>query len=278
MDRPRRVAIVPSLLTLCNGACGFAAIAIATRAQATDLPPGNAGQDPALGFLMIGSWLILAGAIFDTLDGWIARWTNASSRFGAVLDSLCDLITFGVAPALLLLKFGAAAGRMAFVAAIAYVAATALRLARSNAERAPHETGRQDFTGLPATAAAGCLAAVGLLCWDIARCERLLGTDWSGLTNALTAALPAVALVVAGLMVSGFKYPHLVNRGMRGRRSISRLAGRPLLVVVCMAATPGLCILLGFWGFAARGAIGQDRRSPAAKTPAAALALRAIRR
>jgi CDP-diacylglycerol---serine O-phosphatidyltransferase len=96
----KKIAIVPTLLTLGNGICGFAAIA-----QASLISPGEAATLRDEHFLLAG-WLIILAMVFDVFDGYVARLSKTASKFGGELDSLCDAISFGVAPAFLLLKMG----------------------------------------------------------------------------------------------------------------------------------------------------------------------------
>ena len=93
--RQKVFAVLPTLLTLCNAACGFGAITIAAR-----VGPGHVGP----GELIFASQLIFLAMLFDMLDGSAARLTNQTSDFGAQLDSLCDAISFGLAPAFILLQ------------------------------------------------------------------------------------------------------------------------------------------------------------------------------
>lgn len=101
VEKPRKsrrqkvFAVLPTLLTLCNAACGFGAITIAARVGPEHLGPGD---------LIFASQLIFLAMLFDMLDGSAARLTNQTSDFGAQLDSLCDAISFGLAPAFILLQ------------------------------------------------------------------------------------------------------------------------------------------------------------------------------
>src|SRR6266576_1820079 len=97
----RKIVIVPTLLTLGNAACGLASIAYASR-----LGKEEFNQELATTYLAISGWLILAAMVFDTLDGVAARLFKSAGRFGAELDSLCDAVSFGAAPAFLLLQLG----------------------------------------------------------------------------------------------------------------------------------------------------------------------------
>src|SRR5206468_4325471 len=93
--REKMFAVLPTLLTLGNAACGFGAITFAAK---------WAGADPSTS-LFTASCLIYLAMLFDALDGSAARWTKQTSEFGAQLDSLCDAISFGAAPAFLMLQF-----------------------------------------------------------------------------------------------------------------------------------------------------------------------------
>ena len=154
MKRIRTVAVFPTMFTLGNLVCGFFAIVVAARIErptSPDVPvaPNITFQNPTklLSQLdpaadshncMLSGWLIFLAMIFDALDGYVARMSRATSDFGAQLDSLCDLVTFGVAPAFLLVKlcpsFTYAHSRGVWILAAAFMACAALRLARFNVE------------------------------------------------------------------------------------------------------------------------------------------------
>src|SRR4051794_6657888 len=96
----RKIAILPTLCTLGNGICGFTSILCAAHAGL------SSGWSPQLAAYVSG-WLIFVAMLFDVLDGYVARRSKTASPFGAELDSLCDAISFGVAPAFLLIQLGA---------------------------------------------------------------------------------------------------------------------------------------------------------------------------
>src|SRR5262245_5511624 len=192
--------------------------------------------------------------IFDALDGYAARLARTASEFGKELDSLCDAISFGLAPAFLLLRLGqdwgdVLAGRqvMGVVAAL-YLACTILRLARFNVESSPELALNKRFKGLPSPAAAGCLASLALL-----RCE-LADLQWPGLEYPQVLSLvklwaPVGALAVALLMVSRVPYPHLTKQMLHGRKNFSHVV-RLLLVVCLLVVTRELTLFVLFWGYA----------------------------
>ncbi len=96
----KKIAVVPTLLTLGNGICGFIAVAIASK-----INPAESASACDMYFAMAG-WFIMAAMVFDMFDGYVARLSKTASKFGGELDSLCDAISFGFAPAFMLLKMG----------------------------------------------------------------------------------------------------------------------------------------------------------------------------
>jgi len=138
----RGVYILPNSLTLAGMFFGFYAITTAIRG---DFPRA--------------SWLILVAMVFDGIDGWVARMTNTTSRFGLELDSLSDLVAFGVAPAVLLYTWALKPfGRLGFATAFLFAACGALRLARYNVQMSKEE--KLSFTGMPIPAAATIVASI----------------------------------------------------------------------------------------------------------------------
>ena len=135
--------VIPNFFTTLNMACGFFAILASFKSN-----------------FYLACIFVMIGAIFDLVDGRIARWIGAQSRFGEQLDSLSDLITFAMAPALIYyLKFLTSSGRLGMIVCFFYLACGAFRLARFNAN-----IGKIDanyFQGLPSPSAA--LGIVGLV-------------------------------------------------------------------------------------------------------------------
>ncbi|MGI9012946.1 MAG: CDP-alcohol phosphatidyltransferase family protein [Phycisphaerales bacterium] len=226
-------SVLPTLFTLGNLVAGFAAIHYAARP--TDLRIGIWEWTG----LSLAGMLIFVGIFFDGIDGTIARLTRSHSALGAQLDSLCDMVTFGVAPAfmavrLLITQFeqidGAVwaigpeadwvAGRVVWGAAAVFVCCAALRLARFNVESGLSNVNRKKmFAGLPTPGAAGAVASVVLLH------QHLLVTKfpppdvpvefvrWSAMV------LPVVMLLCAVGMVSSIPYIHVANRYLSGATS-----------------------------------------------------------
>jgi len=138
----RGVYLLPNGLTLCGMFFGFYSIISALN-----------GDYPR------AAWSILVATVFDGLDGWVARLTNTTTKFGLELDSLSDLIAFGVAPALLLYTWTLSPlGRVGAGAAFLFVACGALRLARYNIQMVSTE--KLSFTGMPIPAAASIMATL----------------------------------------------------------------------------------------------------------------------
>ncbi len=160
----RTFAILPTMFTLGNLVCGFFAIVIASRVQTPLVPEGNPAADPANCFY--SAWLIILAMVFDALDGYVARLAKAASEFGAELDSLCDMVSFGIAPAFLLVKmcpqFSFFHKQAIWVIAGSYAACAALRLARFNVETSD-EDDHMAFHGLPSPAAAASVAGFAIM-------------------------------------------------------------------------------------------------------------------
>ncbi len=192
--RPRRrlrrgVFLLPSLLTVANMFCGWGCIVYAMRGD-------FAVAAPLVGFAMV----------LDMLDGRIARLAGATSEFGKQIDSLADVISFGVAPATLVFAWGLQPlGRLGWAAAFLYITATAMRLARYNI----HGKGgdKRYFAGLPSPPAAGVLAA-SVFAYPV------------GLTGVRESLLALImVLVPAALMVSRIKFRSITSMIPEGRRS-----------------------------------------------------------
>ena len=238
----KKVAIIPTLLTLGNAVCGLVSIMFASKIQKLD-PSTDVN-------FVYSAWFLFAAMIFDALDGFAARLSRTASDFGGQLDSLCDAISFGAAPAFLLIKLGQDVQlplyRQALgVIAVIFMCCTILRLARFNLENAPEATSHKRFRGLPSPAAAGCIASLAML--------RGL-PDFPHLNNEQVLAWIRVwaligTLAVSLMMVSRFSYPHLVNQLLRGRRHFSHLI-QIILVVGLLYITYEVALFVLFWGYA----------------------------
>jgi CDP-diacylglycerol--serine O-phosphatidyltransferase len=226
----RRIAIVPTLLTLSNGICGFVAI--------TQIGEGGTEN------LVTAAQLILLAMVFDSLDGAVARLARVAGNFGAQLDSLCDLVSFGAAPAYMAMRVGIGPDaylppQILVILAGFYFACAAVRLARFNVETTPEESSHQHFAGLPSPAAAGVLAT---LIWVWGQpAETVLGR----LVQQASHGIPFLLLVLGVLMISRVRYEHMVSRFLRGTHPFVRLV-EVLLAIVCLAALRQYALGLGF--------------------------------
>jgi len=194
--------------------------------------------------------MILMAMIADMLDGQLARRVKGTSSFGGQLDSLCDIISFGVAPAFLMLKIlecelrsiGFAdesfLQRFIWMAAAAYISCTAIRLARFNVENVEDESAHMSFMGLPTPAAAGVIVSLVIFHQEIFQ------------TLAIICMLPFLALGMSILMVSRIRYPHVLNQYLRGKQPFAHLI-RALLLLVFLYWYLQAALVLIFCGFAA---------------------------
>ena len=232
----RSTAMLPSLVTLLNGLSGLGAIHFATKEALGSL------NDTHVTNLRTAAWLIALAMVFDMLDGRLARMTRRTSDFGGQLDSLCDAISFGVAPAVLMVRVVAPTlrqvaqlgldwhlERVVWSLGAVYVACAVLRLARFNVENEPGESAHMDFQGLPSPGAAAAIVALVLLFEWCTRVAPLLNEGKWLLKEqlwflvAVSAVLPVATLCTALFMVSNFRYSHLVNQYVRGKRPFGYL-------------------------------------------------------
>jgi CDP-diacylglycerol--serine O-phosphatidyltransferase len=242
-DKPHRfrrgVYILPSLFTVANLFCGYACVVYSTR------------SDFDTAALFIGIAMIL-----DTLDGFFARLTNSTSAFGVELDSLADVVSFGMAPAILAFTWGLwPLQRLGWAAGFLFVAAAAMRLARFNVQSSTTSAtiDKRYFVGMPSPAAASVIAST---------------VFWypQGLHLRET-ALPALAMVLvpAFLMVSTIRFRSVKVMDVGWRRSYVVLL-LPVVALALIATHPRLTLVvlsysylvaaLGVWVY------GRIRRRP----------------
>lgn len=222
--RRRGIYLVPNFFTTLNLFSGFYAIIAVFHAE-----------------YVASAIAILLATVFDCLDGKMARATSTTSRFGVEYDSLADLVSFGVAPGLLIYSWALNSyGRFGWVAAFLFVACGALRLARFNVQSGTVES--KDFVGLPIPAAASLLAATVLLDHHILR----LGTEIKPFLILLT------TYVLAFLMVSTFKYRSFKDLRLRERRPFHSLVVS-LLTLIVFAVAPQIMFFAFFFLYALSG-------------------------
>ncbi len=236
----RNTAALPALATLLNGIAGFASVYYATK-------DGLAGGAVPNANLTLAAWMIFAAMVFDAIDGRLARMTRQATDFGAQLDSMCDVISFGVAPAVLMIYavamtrqiqdfdvFASRAsvlGKVVVAIAVIYLCCSVLRLARFNIENAPDLLRHMYFKGLPSPGAAATVAALVLLFEHLQHPHvGLRSAAWLNVTVGVS--LPAVTLAVSLLMISRFRYPHVVNRFIAGRRPFGYIAWLVVMVIL----------------------------------------------
>lgn len=194
----RVIIVVPSLFTLTSLFFGIWSIVLASQ-----------------GSFYLASWWIVVAGVLDMLDGLSARMSSTDTRFGAQLDSLVDIVSFGVAPAALIyfLEF-AALGPYAWVFSYAFVVCAALRLARYNTQS--HFPG-SEFTGLPCPAAGMTLATFYPFTRTDFFSSQLSELPWPQIMIILT-------IVLSMAMVSQIKYARLPGIGLRSARGLLGLA------------------------------------------------------
>ncbi len=221
--RPRGIYLLPNLFTTGGLFAGFFAIIAASQGRFT-----------------AACVAIFVAAILDGIDGRVARMTNTQSEFGVQYDSLADLISFGMAPAMLmyhwalsLLKFdGATAGKIGWLAAFLYAACAALRLARFNSQVASVD--KRWFIGLASPAAAGLLASFVWSCNEF------------GLKGGqLRYAAVALTVVAGVLMVSRIRYTSFKGggRGPRAERVPFVAILVALVVLIALVIDPSRVLL-----------------------------------
>ncbi len=248
----RKIHLLPNLLTLANAFCGLLAICKGIDALAyADLDPLRFYQN-----LSTACWLIYVGMLFDAFDGKVARMVGGGSAFGAQLDSFSDMLTFGVAPAILTKVLIEHEGplwgfevnpRLTFAAAALFAIMAILRLARFNLDTDPDPEAHKSFQGLPSPAAAGTIVSA-LLLYVTVRAPQLEHSD--GIRTPLGLVLDLlppnvhlgwtlpvlwVLLVALGLlMVSRVRYLHM----------FSALTGRGQFVTLVWVAIAAVLLLL----------------------------------
>src|SRR2546425_3379800 len=211
-----KIYLLPNLMTTGNLFCGFTATLKILEGALLQ----SSNSDAAGDLFHTAIWFILAACFFDLLDGRLARLGGHESMFGREFDSLADIVSFGVAPALMvyrvvLQEFPRACWLIAFV----YLACGALRLARFNTAAANHEregsaNSTKNFTGFPIPAAAGLIASITLFLLWLAEGEHRLGS-WKFV-------LPPLLLFLSFMMFSQFEYPSFKAINWKTKKSIPR--------------------------------------------------------
>lgn len=263
-----RLSAFANLLTVGNGVCGFAAIALLLRAS---IPADAGGTEPpvlspeTLGLFAGAAWLMLLGMVFDVFDGKVARLAGASNPLGAQLDSLADLVTFGLAPALLMVRLAEAAApavpwwqRAVWFFSLAYFLGALLRLARFTAEQDADEGEHEAFKGLPTPGAAGCVASL-VIFYSYIMTFRAKELQWLSqridpetlkqVVSHIPIGLPVLGLVLGYTMVSNrLVFAHVGTRLFARKQSFDSLVYM-VFGALLLAIFPEACLPLLFLGY-----------------------------
>lgn len=221
----RGIYLLPNLFTTAALFAGFYAIVSAMNGQ-----------------FDVASAAIFVAMVMDGADGRIARMTNTQSAFGAEYDSLSDVISFGLAPALVAYEWALSGmGKLGWLAAFFYAAATALRLARFNTQLGT--TDKRFFQGLPCPMAAAVVAG---LVW--------FATDYGASGEVMLPAAFAVTVITGVLMVSNTRYYSFKDLDLRGRVPfVSVLV--VVLLFVFISSDPPLVLFLASVAYALSGPV-----------------------
>lgn len=303
----RRVHVLPSLLTIGNFTCGFISVVLclnalffATRAQTLDertdettlsvpsevvidFDEKRARRDalalysPKGGRARAGNlfhWacvVVFFGMIFDVLDGKVARHMGAASAFGTELDSLADVTTFGIAPAIIVntmaLAFMPATyawWNQVIIFGAVFAICAVLRLARYNIQSGTAD--KNIFSGLPAPAAAGCVVSAVLLSeggygFVETICGWLTGLPFLGgdVTQVKTRLLAVFLLLPGLLMVTTVPFVHVANRYLSGKKSFTILV-LAVLILALVWQEPRLMLFILFNGYMLTGLVLAARK------------------
>jgi CDP-diacylglycerol---serine O-phosphatidyltransferase len=221
--------LLPNLFTTGNLLCGFSSIVASINEQYVQ-----------------AAIAILIAVGLDFLDGKVARLTNSASAFGVEYDSLADLLSFGMAPGLLLYAWTLRSfGHLGWLAAFLFVICGALRLARFNVQATNAQ--RYTFTGLPIPAAAGVLASAVLL-------GRQLYGDLHSIEVERPLFIVLSVYALAFLMVSTFRYRSFKRLRLRREWSLRYLGGAGVAIIVIVLA-PEVALFLTFFAYAISGPV-----------------------
>ena len=228
LEEPKKISIkiylLPNLLTTGNLFFGFFSIILALRSEFEK-----------------AAFAIVAASVFDMLDGRLARLTRATSKFGAEYDSLSDLVSFCMAPALILYLWALHPfERIGWLASFLYLAGGALRLARFNVQSGIVE--KAYFQGLPTPMAAGIVASSVLAFRDL---------GWPSEKNPI---LLAMTVLLAVVMISTFRYRSFKDLELKQRLPFRYLA-IGVLLLAWVAYWPEVHLFILFLGYAILGAV-----------------------
>lgn len=223
-QRGKGIYLLPNFFTTSGLFAGFYAIVASMRGD--------------FGFAALAIFIAM---VMDGLDGRVARLTNTQSNFGAEYDSLADIVSFGIAPSLVAYSWGLnSLGKVGWLAAFFYAAATALRLARFNTQEV---TDKRYFSGLPSPSAAGLIAG---MVW--------VAHEYAVPGHKICVLAAIVTIMAGGLMVSNIRYYSFKEIDLKGKVPFKAVLG-VLLVFVFISIDPQQILLLIFAGYVLSGPI-----------------------
>ncbi|HXY53742.1 MAG TPA: CDP-diacylglycerol--serine O-phosphatidyltransferase [Nitrospirota bacterium] len=194
------IYVLPNLITLSSMFAGFYSVVASL----------NSDYERA-------AWAIMIASVFDVLDGWVARITHTATRFGIEMDSLADVISFGVAPGVLVYTWTLSSfGKIGWLGSFFLVACAALRLARFNVQMGSTE--KKHFTGLPTPASALVIATTVLAYEEIIHILEHLKLVQLADVVGKDYWILALTFILAGLMVSNITYHSLKEANLKERR------------------------------------------------------------
>jgi len=225
--RHRGIYLLPNLFTTAGLFAGFYSIVAARK-----------------GMFDLAAIAIFIAMITDALDGRVARMTATQSEFGAEYDSLSDMVAFGVAPALVVYSWALInLGKVGWLAAFLYTAASALRLARFNTQTG-EESDKRYFQGLASPAAAGTVASMVWIAYSY------------GIAGYRISIIPAlITVLVAGLMVSNIPYRSFKEIDLKGKVPFIAILSM-VLIFVGIAIDPPQMLFIIFFTYSLSGPIG----------------------
>jgi CDP-diacylglycerol--serine O-phosphatidyltransferase len=264
-----RIYFLPNLMTAGNLFCGFAAVIKCIQARLITDGGEYALLHTNQSWITLYThavWLILAAVVFDSLDGRLARMGGRTSLFGAEFDSLADVVSFGMAPALMVFFLILAPREdyqwfreLGWFIAFVYLLCGAIRLARFNVITNPllhrNETegkSHSDFVGLPIPAAAGTIATLVLFLLNLSSNAREL--------RQMTLALPFLLILVSFLMVSTIRYPSFKHINWETKTRIRTFIGLLVAagIIIKLREVAFFFIFLAYIGY---GLFAHYRRS-----------------
>ena len=232
--RRQGIYLLPNLFTTGALFAGFYAVIVAMRGDF---------ENAAIA--------IFLAMVLDGLDGRIARLTNTSSKFGAEYDSLADMVSFGMAPALVVFSWSLSdLGKFGWSAAFIYVACAALRLARFNTQIETAD--KHYFTGLASPSAAGIIASTVWVCYDLGLVGAAVPKELAVLVGFLTA-------IVGVLMIANFPYYSFKDIELRRRVPFVVMIAVVFVFGVITLDPPSI-LLTGFLVYAVSGPVMQFLR------------------